>query len=216
MLYYNGNNLCYDEFNFYPLYLSPHDLPTSQSMENGGTIWPKQGTLEDMLNERKIIMRMVFVKTFVYFLMSFVFIVVLGCHKDTEQDKVKKILVSVQTAAEEKDVRKITNSLSKTYKDPQGYDYETIKGMLLGYFFQHQKIHVYLANVQITVQEGIAKAVFQAVLSGGNKTEPVRDILPEELGMNAFEVSLKKEPDEWKVTSAKWERVGTGEGGGGR
>ncbi len=145
--------------------------------------------------------------------MSLVFIFIIGCHKDTEQDKIKKIIVNVQTAAEEKDVKTIINSLSKTYKDPQGYDYDTIKGMLLGYFFRHQKIHVYLTNIEITVQDAVAQAVFQTVLSGGNKSTSVSDILPEELGMYSFEVSLKKETDEWKVTSAKWERVGTGESG---
>ncbi len=152
-------------------------------------------------------------KSLAYLLMSVVFIFIIECHKDTEQEKVKKIIVNIQTAAEEKDVKKIINSLSKTYKDPQGYDYDTIKGMLLGYFFRHQKIHVYLTNIEITVQDAVAKAVFQAVLSGGNKSSSVSDILPEELGMYSFEVSLKKEPDEWKVTSAKWERVGTGESG---
>lgn len=31
------------------------------------------------------------------------FAVVPGCHKDTEQDKVRKVITSVQRAAEEKD-----------------------------------------------------------------------------------------------------------------
>ncbi len=152
-------------------------------------------------------------KFLAYLLMSVVFIFTIGCHKDTEQEKIKKIIVNIQTAAEEKDVKTIMNSLSKTYKDPQGYDYDTIKGMLLGYFFRHQTVHVYLTNIEITVQDAVAQAVFQAVLSGGNKSSSVSDILPEELGMYSFEVSLKKEPDEWKVTSAKWERVGTRESG---
>lgn len=151
---------------------------------------------------------------FACILLTFVVVLAVGCHKDTEEEKVKKIIVAVQTAAEQKDIKKIINSLSKNYKDPQGYDYETIKGMLLGYFFRHQKIHVYLTNIEIAIEDGLAKAVFQAVLSGGNKTESVSDILPEQLGMYSFEVVLKKEPDEWKVSSAKWERSGIGEGGG--
>jgi hypothetical protein len=32
--------------------------------------------------------------------------------------------------------------------------------------------------------------------------------LPESLGVYAFEVLLKKESGDWKVISAKWERVG--------
>jgi hypothetical protein len=84
--------------------------------------------------------------------------------------------------------------------------------MLLGYFFRHQKINVYITNLDVTVKNGTARAVFQAVLTGANKTESVSDILTGALGMYAFEVSLKNEANEWLITSAQWERVGTGEG----
>ena len=53
----------------------------------------------------------------------FIFIItitVLGCHKETEQAKVKKVITDIQTAAEEKDVKEIINNLSKTYSDSHG------------------------------------------------------------------------------------------------
>src|SRR5574341_472089 len=93
------------------------------------------------------------------------FAVVPGCHKDTEQDKVRKVITSVQKAAEEKDVKKILASLSKTYRDPRGYDYDSIKGLLLGYFFRHQKVHVYIPDIVISVESASGKAEFQAVLT---------------------------------------------------
>ena len=132
----------------------------------------------------------------------------LGCHRETERDKVKKVITNVQKAAEEKNVKKIINSLSRTYNDPQGYTYDTIKGLLLGYFFRHQGISVYITSLEVSVEDASAKAVFQAVLTGRNKNETATAILPDSLGMYAFEVSLKKESGEWKVFSAKWERVG--------
>jgi len=143
-------------------------------------------------------------------------ITALGCHKETEQDKVKKVITDIQMAAEEKNVKKITNNLSKTYNDPQGFNYETIKGLLLGYFFQHPKISAYITNFEISIENTSAKAVFQTVLTGGNKTGSPADLIPESLGMYDFDVSLKKEADGWKVTSAKWEQVGNDEHGGGR
>jgi hypothetical protein len=143
-------------------------------------------------------------------------ITTLGCHKETEQDKVKKVITGIQKAAEEKNVKKIINNLSKTYLDPQGFNYDTIKGLLLGYFFQHPKISVYITDLDISVESTIAKAVFQAVLTGGSKTGSAADLIPESLGIYAFIVEMKKEPDGWKVTSATWERVGNGERGGDR
>jgi hypothetical protein len=134
-----------------------------------------------------------------------------GCHKETEQDRVKKVITDIQKAAEDKNVKKIINNLSKTYGDPQGYNYETIKGLLLGYFYQHASISAYITNLEISVPDTFAKAVFQAVLTGGGKTTSPSDLIPESLGVYAFVVKMKKEPDGWKVTSATWAWVGEGE-----
>jgi hypothetical protein len=144
-------------------------------------------------------------------LLVFVIIITaIGCHKENDQDKVKKVITDIQTAAEEKDVKKIINNLAKTYKDPQGYNYETIKGLLVGYFFQFPKISVYINNLEISVENTSAQAVFQTVLTSGNKTGSVADVIPQSLGTYDFNVSLKKESNDWKVTSAKWEQVGGG------
>ena len=143
-------------------------------------------------------------------------ITILGCHKETEQDKVKNVITLIQKAAEEKDIKKIINNLSKTYTDPQGFNYDTIKGLLLGYFFQHPRISVYITDLEISVSNTFAKAVFQAVLTGGSKTGSASDLIPESLGIYAFVAELKKEPDVWKVTLATGVRVGEGENKGGR
>ena len=140
----------------------------------------------------------------------------LGCHKETEQDKVKKVITNIQKAAEDKNVKKIIDNLSKNYGDPQGYNYETIKGLLLGYFFQHPAISAYITNLEISVTDTFVKVVFQAVLTGGSKTVSAADLIPESLGIYAFVVEMKKEPDGWKVTSASWVRVGEGESKGDR
>ena len=138
-----------------------------------------------------------------------------ACHKETEQDRVKKIITSVQRAVEEKEIRTILGHLSKTYRDPQGHDYDGIKGLLLFYFYRHQKISVYIPALDVSITGPTASAVFQPVLTG-NKTGSAADLLPEALGLYDFDVSLVKEPDGWKVTSAKWERAGQGLPGGSR
>ena len=146
---------------------------------------------------------------FVTILLIFVItMTALGCHKETEQDKVKKVITDIQTAAQEKDVKKIINNIAKIYNDPQGYNYETIKGLLIGYFLRYPKISAYITNLEISIENKSAKAVFQTVLTSGNKTGSVSDVIPQSLGVYDFDVSLKKELNGWKVTSAKWEQVG--------
>ena len=134
-------------------------------------------------------------------------ITALGCHKETEQDRVKKVINDIQKAAEEKDVKKIMNNISKTYSDPQGFNYETIKGPLLGYFFQYPKISVYINNLKISVEDTSAKAVFRTVLTSGKKSGSPADLVPQSLGMYDFDVSLRKGSKDWKVISATWTHV---------
>jgi hypothetical protein len=148
------------------------------------------------------------VRRVVTFLLIFVVaIAVLGCNRQTDQDKVKKIITDIQAAGEQKDVRKIMNNLSKTYSDPQGFNYESIKGLLVGYFFRYPKISVYINNLTISVENTSARAVFQTVLTSGEKTGSVTDVIPQSLGIWDFDVTLKKESNDWKVTSAKWEQA---------
>ena len=156
-------------------------------------------------------------RRFVTILLIFVIsITALGCHKETEQDKVKRVITDIQAAAQEKDVKKIINNIAKTYNDPQGYNYETIKGLLIGYFLRYPKISAYITNLEISIENKSAKALFQTVLTSGNKTGSVSDVIPQSLGVYDFDVSLKKESNGWKVTSAKWEQVENDEHGGGR
>lgn len=131
-----------------------------------------------------------------------------GCPKETEEDRVKQVITSVQKAAEEKKVNAVLDHIAKNYLDPQGNDYNGIKGLLAFYFFRHQKVSVYMPNIDIVVTGQTAKALFQAVLTGRGTGESAGGILPEALGAYNFEVILNKAGDNWIVTSAKWERAG--------
>jgi len=134
-----------------------------------------------------------------------------GCTRDTEEDRVKKVVTRVQLAAEEKKISSMLDHISKSYQDPQGNDYNGIKGLLAFYFFRHQKVSVYMPNIDIVVTGPTAKALFQAILTGRGTGEAAGGILPEALGAYNFEVLLKKEDGSWKVTSAKWEQAGAGQ-----
>lgn len=142
------------------------------------------------------------------FLAALTAIVMSGCHADSEQDKVKKVVHKVQRAAENKDIKQVLSHLSKTYKDPQGNNYDEIKDLLMYYFFRHAKVSIYIANLEVRVDGFFATARCQAVLSGRNKLESAGDIFSEALGTYNFDVTLALESGEWRIVSAKWERSG--------
>lgn len=153
-------------------------------------------------------MRMNIVRHLAVFVLAGVMIV--ACRPETEQDKVKKVITTIQRAAEEKEIGKVLDRLSRTYRDPQGNDYNGIKALLLFYFYRHQKVSVYIPTIEATVTDATAKALFQAVLTGGGKAESVKDLLPEALGVYNFDVDLVRESGAWKVASARWKRAGEG------
>ncbi len=126
-----------------------------------------------------------------------------GCHKDTEQEKITRILHLIQAGVESKKAMAVLDHVSKNYRDPQGNDYEAVKGLLLFYFFRHQRISVVMTGLEIQVHVAAADARFEAILSA--RSGQSSTILPETLDAYRFNVFLAKDAGEWKVTSAKWE-----------
>ncbi len=155
--------------------------------------------------------RMLFSQALVIVITIAVVLCLTNCHKETEDDKIKNMIADIQKVAGEKDTRAVLGHLSKTYFDPQGNDYNGVKGLLVFYFMRHRQVHVYVPNLDISVENNAAQASFQAVLTGaGDVAETDRGLLPEALGVYNFNVVLQNESGEWKITSAKWVRMGEG------
>ncbi len=150
----------------------------------------------------------------ILFMVCSVVISTANCHKETEQDRVRKVIINIQKASEDKDVGKVISYLSRNYSDPQEFTYDTIKGLLLGYFLRHQRISAYMTGLEVTTENNAARAIFQVILTGGTRTGNTADLLPEALGMYSFDVALIKESGDWKVVSAKWVRMADQGGSG--
>jgi ketosteroid isomerase-like protein len=131
-----------------------------------------------------------------------------SCTKETEEDRVKKVVTSVQKAAEEKKIKTIQEHLSKAYRDPGGHDYEGIKGLLAFYFFRHKTVSVYLSGLEVVVNGPQATARFQTLLTAkGVDGEEASVLLPDALGAYDFEVAFRKEEKDWKIVSSTWQRA---------
>jgi len=133
---------------------------------------------------------------------------IISCTRETEEDKVKQVVIAVQKAAEEKKIKAIQEHLSRSYRDPQGHDYDGIKGLLAFYFFRHRTVAVYISGLETSVNGPEATARFQALLTAkGIDGEEAGILLPDALGAYRFDVSFRKEGKDWKVISATWQRA---------
>ena len=135
-----------------------------------------------------------------------------GCHKETEEDGIKKMILAIEESAREKDSRAVLEHISKTYHDPQGNNYDAIKDLLVFSFLKHQQVHAYVTKLDISIENNTARASFQAVLTGagGDASAADKGLLPEALGVYAFAVVMQKESGAWKIGSATWELLGEG------
>ncbi len=130
----------------------------------------------------------------------------LSCSRTTDEDRIRDEIRKIEKSVEDKKIAQTLKYISRGYRDPQGYDYDGIKGLLLMYFYRHQRISVYITGLEISSTGDSAVATFEAVLSGAKDIQSPSDILPEAMGIYGFEVGFKKEEGVWKITSAKWER----------
>jgi hypothetical protein len=131
----------------------------------------------------------------------------LACHKEDEKEKVKKVITAVQTGVEEKSIRGVTAHIAKDYNDPEGNNFEALRGLLLGYFLRYPKISGYITHLDISVNGASARATLKAILTSGRKTGSVSDVVPEQLGIYRFDVEFRNESGNWKITSARWSEV---------
>jgi hypothetical protein len=152
-------------------------------------------------------------RTMVIVLTILALLLLTACHQETEEDKIRNVITGIQKAVSEKDRSTVLGHFSKTYHDPQGNNYDGVKGLLIFYFMKHQRVNAYVPNLDISRKDDAAQVSFQTVLTGagGDPAAAGTGLLPEALGVYAFDVLMQKESGTWKVTSAKWERINEGQ-----
>lgn len=137
----------------------------------------------------------------------------MDCRKTSDEDELAAIVAQIQKAVEEKNTNAIMKHVSPGYSDSQGFDYETLKKTLRAYFFRFPKISAYINRRDISVSEGSARIILQAILTSGVKTGSLTDAIPESLGIYIFDISLRKESNDWKIITATWKRAGVNSAG---
>ena len=136
-----------------------------------------------------------------------------ACTRETEEDRVRKVVAAMQEATEEKELTALQEHISRSYRDPQGNDYEAIKGLFTFYFFRHRTVGVSIPSLEVSVNGPQANAKFTAVLSAkGVDGEPASMLLPDALGAYDFDVSFRKEDGSWTIVSATRKRTMEGAG----
>jgi hypothetical protein len=134
-------------------------------------------------------------------------VLALGCGRAEEspEDQVRRVLASLEAAAEARDVGALKEHVSESYRDAQGNDRRAVLAVATGHFMRNQSVYVFsrIAEVEVT-EPGNARAEALVALAG----TPIKDLgaLPQvRADLYRFDVRLRDEKGAWRVTSAEWQ-----------
>ena len=144
-----------------------------------------------------------------FIILSFIAIGFTSCSKPlSEDERVKSVIEDFAASAGDKDIKRFLSHVSKSFSGDNGADYNGVKGILLAQFLRAEKVSVFVRGVKVEVKGETALADVKAVLISGREAKTIGDVLPNDAAGYRFSIIFKKEDNEWKAITAKWDNVG--------
>jgi hypothetical protein len=127
-----------------------------------------------------------------------------GGGNDTPEARVRALLTETETAAEARDVGRLTEAVSERYADAAGRDRQAVKGLLAYTFMRHRSIHLLTRHHEVTIAEpGRAQAVVFVAMAG-TPIAAVEDLAGLHADLYRFAFALEEEDGAWRVIRADW------------
>jgi len=139
---------------------------------------------------------------------AFAFLAACG-DSDSPEAQVRATIDAIEHAAEERDVGGVADHVSEQFRDSYGQDGKELSRYIRGYFIANQSIHLLtrIGNIEFPTSEE-ARVKVTVAMVGREAAEANAWNLAGEI--HDFDVVLRREDDEWKVTYAKWGRPDRG------
>ncbi|MFI5317343.1 MAG: hypothetical protein ACHQ6T_16710 [Myxococcota bacterium] len=140
-------------------------------------------------------------------LATFALALALGCSggAETPEDRVRQVLAALAAAAEARDVGALKAYVSESYKDAEGNDRRTVLGVATAHFMRNSSVYVLMRVSELEIPEpGYASARALVALAG----TPIANagaLLSVRADLYRFDLRLRDERGEWRVTSAAWQ-----------
>ncbi len=125
----------------------------------------------------------------------------------TDEDRVWAAVKDMADAAEKKDIGRLKDHISKSYRDPSGNDYDQLKGFILYHFMRSGDISVFLRKHEVSVKGDKAYVTVRAVISKGRKVSDVSEAEPGSTGGFIFDLEFERDGSDWLMSSAIWRQV---------
>lgn len=127
------------------------------------------------------------------------------CERElTPEEQIRRVIMEMEQAAEERDRRAFLSHISPKYKDEHYRAFGEIQQIVTIYFLQYDAISVVIKDLDIEVQDLNADVYLSAILVAGQEIKSIKDLLPDNLDIYEFDIKMVKEENEWRVISADW------------
>jgi len=139
-------------------------------------------------------------KTPLYFLISLLLfaLFVSGCSSPEDELALRSNITSVREAITSHQPNQLMQHIDPSYKSPVHKNIEALNDFVNYHLKQNRVIHLYLADINIEIDDNTAKIIFYSGIAGGPDQIPERGRL--------FKVGTRwlKTDGQWKITQAKW------------
>ena len=133
-----------------------------------------------------------------------------GCgSSDSPEQQVRTVLEQMETAAEARDVGELMEHISEDYRDSNGLGPQEAARYVRGYFIANQSIHLLTRVEDITfpiADEARAKVLVGMVGREAATTNDSSDWGDLAADIYQFEITFRREDEQWKVSFARWLR----------
>lgn len=121
-----------------------------------------------------------------------------GCRHEPPEQALRTTIVSMQAAAEARDIDELFEPIAEDFAGSEGMDRQAFRRYVTLVSMRNQKIGVRLGPIDVALFGDRATAKFTAAVSGG------AGWLPEQAEIYQVETGWRLEGGEWRLISAQW------------
>lgn len=126
-----------------------------------------------------------------------------GCHRGSDEDRVRQAIASATTAARDNDADGVLAQVSDDFVGNEGdLDRHRLKQMLVLRAFRHDSTGVLVGPISIERRSDRLIATFTLTLTGGKSGS----LLPDQADVFAMSTAWKREGGDWHCYAASWKR----------
>ena len=127
----------------------------------------------------------------------------LGCaNSDSPETQVRRAIDAMEQAAEARDVGDLMDHVADDFRDSYGQDRDQLRRYIQGYFIANQSVHLLVRVDEIEVPAPDEALVRMTIGMVGREADSA-NAWNLAADVQDFEITLRKEDDDWKVLYAK-------------